>query len=432
MRQEKLVRRCLYSLLAIGLLAAAITARSAELTTHELSSTLLADTGGSISSVVISVNSARRAALRNADLVSNIVNGLPASTRVYIFANDLSAFTVAKNPWPDRIEFVEIPFSNPITIWTQDPFLVLKSETDPQKTTLLMSREFERAGDDLMAQNLADAAGYTLKRSELYFEGGNVVSDEKFTLIGGNTIRYNAIAQQIEEAAVVEQFQRELNRQVLVVGPVPQPVAHIDMAITPMGQGRIAIADAKMGIRIAQQALDSDPASIEAFETYCEEHFFGHPSITKVKGQEGEEISAPQLRGKTRELLELNSRVAPILDGIASSLENFGYTITRIPFFFGGPESRDLTEEDGEEESQEASTGTVAAFPMLTYNNVLLEMKPTGNTAFIPRYGWPAMDNAAEQAWQAAGFKTRAIEGLTISAMYGGALRCSVKVLEKE
>jgi hypothetical protein len=41
------------------------------------------------------------------------------------------------------------------------------------------------------------------------------------------------------------------------------------------------------------------------------------------------------------------------------------------------------------------------------------------------------MDRAAEQAWQALGFATRPIDGLTISAMYGGALRCAVKVLSR-
>jgi len=424
MRQEKLARRWLYTALTLALFVATPLARGvSELTSHKPSTTLLADTSGTISSVVISVNSARRAALRNADLVSNIVNGLPTSTRVYIFANDLSAFTVAKNPWPDRIKFVEIPFSNPITIWTQDPFLVLKSGTDLQKTTLLMSKEFERAGDDIMAHSLAEVAGYTVKKSELYFEGGNIVSDDEYTLIGGNTIRYNAVAQQIDEIEVVRQFQNELGRQVLVVGPVPQPVAHIDMAVTPMGQGRVAVADANMGIGIVELALKSDPASVERFENFCEEHFFGHPAITTVVGSEGEEISAPALRGKTRELLALNKMVAPVLDGIASSLERFGYIVTRIPFYFGGPESHSSSEKE--------QGSTVAAYPMLTYNNVLLETGAGGDIVFLPKYGWPAMDNAAEEAWRAAGFETRTIEGLTISAMYGGALRCSVKVLEK-
>jgi hypothetical protein len=41
------------------------------------------------------------------------------------------------------------------------------------------------------------------------------------------------------------------------------------------------------------------------------------------------------------------------------------------------------------------------------------------------------MDEAARQAWEALGFSTQPIDGLTISAMYGGALRCAVKVLAR-
>ena len=97
---------------------------------------LLADVGGPIGSAVISVNSARRAALRNAALISNIVNSLDARIQFGIVTNDRRAFTVASNPWPDRIEFLEMDAATPITIWTQDPFLVLVS--DLGESTLLL------------------------------------------------------------------------------------------------------------------------------------------------------------------------------------------------------------------------------------------------------------------------------------------------------
>ena len=62
---------------------------------------------------------------------------------------------------------------------------------------------------------------------------------------------------------------------------------------------------------------------------------------------------------------------------------------------------------------------------------VLLEKEQGRRSVYLPRYGWPAMDQAAQKAWRALGFEPRPIDGLTISAMYGGALRCAVKVLEK-
>lgn len=414
--------RHLRAALALGFFLVPCAAPGDQLTEQAASQSLLPDTGGSLRQVVISANSARQSALRNAGLISNIVNGLPASARVYIVVNDRDAFTVASNPWPGRIQFIELPFSNPITIWTQDPFLVLHQTAAPQRITLLTSKEFERAGDALMAEEIAEVAGYELKQSALYFEGGNIVSDSDFVFVGANTIRYNALALQKSEIDVVLDFQQELGRPVLVIGPFPQPVAHIDMMLTPLGGRRVAVADTSAAIRIAEQALQNDPDSVAEFEQFCEANFFGHPSIKTLLGSEGQKISAPRVRGKTRDMIKLSRDIAPVLDGIANSLEEHGYRVERIPFLFGGPESRNAP---GEE------TGMQATYPMLTYNNVLLEVDAGRRRVYLPRYGWPAMDEAAVNVWQGLGFEPRSIDGLTISAMYGGALRCSVKVLEK-
>lgn len=407
-------------LLSFSLQLAATEAE--QLSSHTSSPTLLPDTAGRIRQVVISANSARRSALRNSQLISYIVNGLPVSTKIYIIVNDRQAFTVLNNPWPDRVQFIELPFSNAITIWPQDPFLVLHQTSAAQPMTLLTSKEFERAGDALMAEKIADVAGYTLKKSELYFEGGNVVSDDEFIFIGANTIRYNARELQQSETDVVLQFQQELGRTVLVIGPFPQPVAHIDMMLTPLGNHRVALADADAGASIAEQALKANPDSVAAFEKYCEENFFGHPSIQALSGSEGQKIAAPQVLGKTREMIEMSRQVAPLLDGVAVSLQQHGYRVERIPFLYGGPESRKTADED---------SGMRATYPMLTYNNVLLEQDTGRRRVYLPNYGWPAMDQAAIDAWRKLGFEPRSIEGMAISAMYGGALRCSVKVLEK-
>lgn len=379
---------------------------------------LLPDTQGSLKTVVISVNSARRSTLRNAELVTNIVNGLPATTRVLILTNDRLAFSNATGNWPDQISFIELPEDNPITMWTQDPFLVLNQPGEEPATTLLSSKAFERSGDSIMAEHIANFADYKIQTSKLYFEGGNIVSDGDFILIGANTIRYNALKLEQDEADIVVRFQEELGRQVLVLGPYPQPIAHIDMMITPLGNGRILLADSTAGASIAESAMQTDPASVDAFERYCEQHFFGHPSITKIKGKNGRLLQAPEVRGKTEQMIGLSRAIGPTLDGIATSLEQYGYKVERIPFLYGGPES--VVNNDGE-------ASTVAAFPMLTYNNALI----AGQDVYLPRYGWPTMDDAAQDTWEMLGFTVHSFDGLTISAMYGGALRCSVKVLER-
>lgn len=359
--------------------------------------------------------------MRNAALITNIVNGLPQSMQIFILTNDLAAFTVAQNPWPERIHFINLPSDNPITIWTQDPFLVLKDNN--QTTTLLSSREFQRAGDQIMARKLADYLGYRVKNSNLVFEGGNIVSDDDFVFIGANTIRYNAIELDISEVETVKLFESELGRKVLVVGPLPQPVAHIDMILTPIGNKRVVLADAHIGIKIAENALENDPGSVAAFEQLCEEYFFGNPAIQEIIGKGGKTLTAPIIKGKTRQIIEVSRKIAPILDGIAAALERYGYQVYRVPFLAGGPET--LPDSRDELTPQ-------ASYPMLTYNNVLAEANQNENIVYLPGYQWQAMDNAAEKAWIKIGFNVRVIKGLTISSMYGGSLRCSVKILEKE
>jgi hypothetical protein len=123
---------------------------------------LLPDVGAPPSLVAVNVNSARRATLRNADLITNLVNGLPSSTRFLVLTNDRAAFTVTRNDRPERVQFLEVPIERSTTIWTQDPFLVL---SDGRDITLLASRDFERADDRIMANVISEAAGYRMKRS---------------------------------------------------------------------------------------------------------------------------------------------------------------------------------------------------------------------------------------------------------------------------
>jgi len=378
---------------------------------------LLADTGGPVTQAVISVNSARRAALRNVELISNIVNGLATDTRFGILTNDLAAFTVASNPWPERIEFIEMPVDNAITIWTQDPFLVLHDATN--QVRLLTPREFDRAGDQAMAAVVADTYGYETVASKLFFEGGNIVSDERHVFIGANTIQYNASRWMLSEDAIVTLFEQELGRRVLVVGPAPQPIGHIDMMLTPLGQGRVALADTAAGAAAVRQQLQDKPEQVAAFEQTTMDTFFGAPGIDRLTMAAGRTLEAPDLVGQTAAMVEASEQLAPVLDTIATGLAEFGYEVRRVPMLYGGPGS-------GSADAEMAAT-----YPMLTYNNVLLEQDANTRVAYIPRYGLAALDTAAAEAWQQLGFKVRPVDDLTISAMYGGALRCSVKILER-
>lgn len=379
---------------------------------------LLADVGGAPLRVAVTANSARRAMLRNADLVTEIVNGLPESTSVLILTNDRAAFTTPGSQTSDRVRFVELPLHAPLTIWPQDPFLVLSGG---DQTVLLASKTFARADDRLMAPAIASELGYRLEASKLSFEGGNIVSDRRHVLIGADTIRRNAVDLDVTDVEIALRFEAELGRRVIVVGPSPQPVAHLDMMVTPLGNGRFAVADAGLGADVAETALARDPDSVAAFETWCEDHFFGRPEIQSLRGPDGP-IHPPELQGATAAMVARSRTIAPVLDGIARSLAGRGFDVERLPFLDGGPAPEDLSGKN---------PGRRAGYPMVTYNNVLVFDAVDGPTVNLPRYGFTALDRTAAEAWRDLGFVVRPVDGFAVSAMYGGALRCAVKVLER-
>ena len=382
---------------------------------------IAADVGAPITHVVLSLNSARRSALRNVAVATNIVNALPSRVRVLLLSNDRAAFTVARNPWPDRVVFVEVPGDTAITIWPQDPFLVLhRPEHSPR---LLISREFSRAGDRAMGEVLAEHLGWEATISRFRFEGGNIVADEHTAFVGVETILINAAELETADTEVVLGLERELGRPILVIGPLPQLFGHIDMILTPLGRDRLALADPGAGAELAARAQEESPEEVLAFETHCRESFFGDPGITELHDADGKVIRPPPVRGETSAAVAHSRELAAKFDTLARTLEARGYEVIRIPFLFAAPE----TPSDEDEEPAHPGPG----YPVLTWNNALIESAEERQTVYLPEYGWPRLDRAAADAWRSAGYTVHPVPGLTVSAMYGGALRCNVKVLER-
>lgn len=371
--------------------------------------------------VVTSVNSARRSALPNAALITNIVNALPTLTRVLILTNDRAAFTVAANPVPDRVEFVELPADNPITIWPQDPFVVLRDAAESYR--LHMSKGFDRAGDAMMAEAIGAALHWRVTTSAMVFEGGNVVADEQRAYIGENTVRYNAELLEVEEVEIVRRLEAELGLPVTIIGPAPQPVAHLDMMLTPLGSNVLVLADSRWGAALATSTLHDDPELVAEFENRTIREFFGDPSIRDRLTPEGDVIEAPALVGATAKAIDDSQRLAEYFDALAATLSERGFDVRRVPLLqTHGPPDSDRTQRPSRE---------VLDYPVLTYNNVLLESRGDRELVYLPQYGFDALDSTARDLWQSLGYEVIPVPGFTTSALYGGALRCSVKVLAR-
>jgi hypothetical protein len=378
---------------------------------------VLPDVGGRIEQVATVVHSPARSTLRNQELVQGIVEGLAPHVRVLILA--APEMILDPNPLPERITFVEIPDDLDLSIWPQDPFVVLRAADGA--TSLLASRDYGRAADRRMAGIVAAALGTPVEESSLFFAGGNLVADERHLFVGASLIRENTQDLGLSEAQVVERFASELGRPVLVVGRVPQPTAHIDLLLTPLGGGRVALADPARGAELAEVELERHPAAVRTFEEHAERHFFGHPALRSVTTPDGRTVQAPPVVGGTRRAIGESRQIASAVDQIAADLARQGYEVLRVPFL--------ATREDVEDPG--AAGAFHPGFPALSYNNVLVEREGQRERVYLPEYGLLGLDLAARRSWEAAGFEVRTIRGLTTSAMYRGSLRCVVKVLAR-
>ncbi|MDB4370960.1 agmatine deiminase family protein [Mariniblastus sp.] len=379
---------------------------------------MLSDVGTKIKLVVCSATSARKSSLRNTELVNNIVNGLDEDVHVMLLVNDRAAFKQSSNN--GRVTFVEVPNESDITIWPQDPFVVVN---DKENTKLITPGLFKRKDDRLMASQLSAILGVEVVKSELLFEGGNIVCGESEVFIGFDTISINSqvFNQSVEE--IQKRFAKLFGRRVVTIGNETQDIGHIDLIVTPLSNNRIAVADSRLGAEIANRTLTQSPDRITRFERNCERGFFGDASINALVDVDGNSIDRPEVVGQTAIAIRDSHKFADSLDKIATQLAGRGYDIVRIPALIPNQDSE--LETDSEDKP-------APAFPFMSYNNVLTESVANLSIVYLPQYGIAELDTAAIECWEQNGFEVRPIEGFQTSAMHGGALRCCTKVLLRE
>lgn len=378
--------------------------------------TVLPDVGTKIKLVVCTATSARRSSLRNTELVNNIVNGLDDDVHIMLLANDREAFETSSNN--GRVTFVEIPSESDITIWPQDPFVVVN---DGESTKLITPSLFKRKDDRLMARQLSTILGVDVVQSELLFEGGNIVCGESEVFIGFDTLHVNSQVFDTTIEEIESRFSKLFGRTVVTVGDKTQEIGHIDLIVTPLADNQIAVADSRQGAKVVSRTLTQSPDRITRFERNCEKGFFGNPSIKKLVDSSGNSRDCPKVVGQTKTAIRDSHTLADSLDEIASQLSQGGYEVIRIPALIPN-------------QSPESATGEnpTPAFPFMSYNNVLTETVADRSIVYLPQYGIAELDSAATQCWEGIGFTVRPIEGFQTSAMHGGALRCCTKVLLRE
>lgn len=211
--------------------------------------------------------------------------------------------------------------------------------------------------------------------------------------------------QQLYMDQALQYFTDKYQKQIVILGadnPATEikerpATFHVDMGTTPIDRGQVLVGDPSAAIAIINSMTPQERA----------EH---NRSLNA-------QLGLPASYDSMGELVKENTVKTPDLqhqfDDNARVIKEAGFEIGRLPYLQGPPR-----------------------MSWVTYNNCLMESytKEDGTKVrrvFLPEYGLPKLDQAAEEVYKAKGFEVIPLQLAALTAMRG-AIRCISNVYDRE
>lgn len=260
-----------------------------------------------------------------------------------------------------------------------------------------------------------------IEYSDFIFDGGNIVSNNDWALVGWDVINHNALWKGISYKDAAQEFTNFIGKPVIALGNGSQhpDLLHIDMAVTlteqinAQGKTIVMVADTREGSKVMEKHFGTVDEPVDFITSRAKGIEILRARIYKGKGE-----------------------IADELDCYARQLEYAGFSIVRIPMFISlSPEERK----------------GISYTSWEMYNNVL---QYGNSTVVIPAYQGCSIgsdyildsENAekyclavqdlnqlAIERWKNCGFKRVIIlksHFISVISEHGAGLRCLFKVID--
>jgi hypothetical protein len=265
-----------------------------------------------------------------------------------------------------------------MTCWSRDRWLAFAPAGPGEPSTLYLPRGEagedrwpQRAGDRRLGFELSNAMeGVAARRSNLYFDGGDIMGDSETVFVAPAVLRRNLQHTVASREELEEELRRIFaGRRVVLLEEVPDH--HLGMFMMVTGRRSVLVGDPAL----ARRTLSLSGAE-ESSLCPC-----------------GDDFSA-----------ETQKR----FDNAAAQCAAAGYRVSRLPVVPG---------RDGR--------------AYITYLNVLLDRRDGRAIVYLPAYRRAeALNAAAEEAWRFAGWEARRVDATKVYP-HGGVLHCLVNVLRR-
>lgn len=307
---------------------------------------------------------------------------LPAGVEVYAVCSSEQVFqALVRQVGPTECQVTPVIVGHPITSWSRDRWLALGASRG-QGTTLLCPREEEgagvwpaREGDQRVAGDLAAALGPGVRsrRSDLYFDGGDIAADGETAFARPAVLLRNVQRTVATRAELIEALSTLLKRRLVVLEGAPDH--HVGMYLMPVGGRTVLVGDPKR----AEEVLAGSDQEASAVASFLPDG----PDFTEA--------------------------TVASFEAAAEQCRAAGYRVIRIPVVPG---------RDGR--------------TYLTFVNGILDERDGRRTVYMPAYSFAGrLNRAATAVWTELGYEVRAVE-CDGCARHFGTLHCLVNVLQRD
>lgn len=379
---------------------------------------------GAIDHVLLTYPRYVRGQLSYEAVYADLLAKLPQRTEVTIFVHpevkgDLER-VVAQTRDGATTNLVPAPDFLNFTVWAEDPYVVLE-DTDPASRAVYLMEPFtfNRSGDALIAERVAQASPFQSGQSPLYFQGGNVLIGDDFVLLGVDYL-FDTLETFRSSGAVsipagrdpfdyvTGLFRRTFgeDRDLMFPGTrltVPQQQ---EATITVDGEEWTEVRYLGTGER--QPIFHIDMLISLA----------GRSSDGRYRLLVGSPAEGDRVLGRPASPFAMHE----IFDDVASRLEAEGFEVLRSPL--------PITYVDYPGER-------VREWYFATSNNCLVEIDGDSRRVWLPTYGhgpWEelaATDQANRGIWEDLGFEVTLLGDFNVFAQNLGAVHCIKKYLAR-